>query len=138
MRANPIHLTGTIHGSYYPIALWGHDMLGFSARWTQTVTKGAGSISPLGHVTDSVNESPFFDLKTQSGSFQNQERFFQTKQGKFNVRFMNLQWAATHSLEGEYTITGGTGAYARETGSGHVQITWTGSNSSGKVTEIYS
>ena len=52
--------------------------------------------------------------------------------------FENLQRAGTRSLEGEYTIDGGTGAYAGETGSGHVQITWTGSKSSGKVTEIYS
>jgi len=135
--ANPIHLTGTIHGTYSPVALWGTMEGGFSVRSTETVTKGAGSISPLGQVTDWVTVSPFFDLKIQGRSFQNQGRTFQTKQGKVFLRF-DLQWAGTSSLEGEYTITGGTGAYAGETGSGHVQITWTGSNSRGKVTEIYS
>jgi hypothetical protein len=48
------------------------------------------------------------------------------------------QRPSRRSIEGEYTIDRGTGAYAGETVSGHVQITWTGSNSRGKVTEIYS
>jgi hypothetical protein len=89
-------------------------------------------ISPLGQVTDSVNESPFFDFK------EGQARKFQTKQGRVGVEFDDLHRAGTRRLEGEYTIDGGTGVYSGETGSGHVQITWTGSNSRGKVTEIYS
>jgi hypothetical protein len=95
------------------------------------VTTGAGSISPLGHVTYSVAMSPFADLKDQG-------RTFDTKQGQVGVEFDDLQRAGTRSLEGEYTIDGGSGTYSGETGSGHVQITWTGSTSRGKITEIYS
>jgi hypothetical protein len=59
-----------------------------------------------------------------------------------NSSVSSTTWPATTGgrpqFEGEYTIDGGTGVYSGETGSGHVQIMWTGSNSRGKVTEIYS
>jgi hypothetical protein len=128
----PIHLTGTIRGTYFPTALWSTNWTGGPvATSTITETNGAGSISPLGHVTYSGAMSPFADLKDQG-------RTFDTKQGQVGVDFDDLQRAGTRSLEGEYTIDGGSGAYSRETGSGHVQITWTGSISRGKITEVYS
>jgi hypothetical protein len=46
--------------------------------------------------------------------------------------------AGTNTLEESYTIARATGAYSGDTGSGQVQIKWTGSNSNGNVTEIYS
>jgi hypothetical protein len=131
--ANPIHLTGTIHGTYSPVHFSAPTGL-LIARWTETVTKAAGSISPLGQVTDWVNEAPFSGLVR---GVQNQGRTIQAKQGRVFLSF-DLQRAGSGSIEGEYTITGGSGAYLGETGSGHVQITWAGSRSRGNVTEIFS
>jgi len=117
--------------------VYGTVEFGLSLKSTELSTKGKGSISPLGRVTDSASGSPSYDLQGQSFLDLNQGRDFQTKQGRLIVSF-DVQLAGTSSLEGEYTITGLTGAYKGETGSGHVQITWTGSNTRGKVTEIYS
>jgi hypothetical protein len=147
--AHPIHLTGTIHGTYYAQAEYG---IGGAAY--QMETKGAGSISPLGRVTDGIDGSPYFDKNSPAESFQYQERVIRNKLGTLTVAYNNLQWATSHSLVGNYTIGGdggisalvggavvnarGTGAYAGAVGSGHVRVTWTGTRFRGNVTEIYS
>jgi hypothetical protein len=91
---HPIHLTGSIE-----IKLPG----------AHPAEKGSGSISPLGHVTES-GDGMFF-----SGWADSETLTLKAKTGKVFV-FMN-------GVKGEYTITGGTKAYAGATGSGNVQIT---------------
>jgi hypothetical protein len=130
-QANPIHLTGTIHGSYSTYNEWAPGGEGLPNSATPaTVTKGTGSISPLGHVTDSVNSSPFFrgDL----------HRAFHTKEGTVMVSLNDARRTGTDTLEATFTIEGGTGQCAGEAGSGNVLIKWTGSSTRGKFTEIYS
>ncbi len=78
---------------------------------------------------------PFFN-KIAMFPFSSPVPLFQS--GTFDVEFNNLQSTSSNSLVGDYTITGGTKAYDGEVGSGHVQVTWTGNRSLGKVTEIYS
>jgi hypothetical protein len=123
---NPIHLTGsmTIGTSIQSLkmALRQHSL--------NPAEKGSGSISPLGHVTGSGNGLSPFALATgapSSGSFT-----LTAKTGKVFVSMIGLTPVdngfgpipqTTIIAAGKYTITGGTGAYAGETGSGTVQIT---------------
>lgn len=123
-------LTGTIYGTYATHSSWGSAMpnLWVPVLYPSIDTKGAGLISQLGHVTDGVSgEAPYQQF---------QSRAFKSKQGVFRVSY-DLQWASAHSFEGMYRVYG-TGATAGLTGSGHVLITWTGSLSRGKFTEVYS
>ena len=111
---NPIHLSGSIR-----IEITRH-----------AAEKGSGSIGPLGHVTASGNALSLVSLFT-SGS---ESLTLTTKTGKVFVSVRG-QTPAGYGAAGEYTITGGTKVYAGETGSGNIQMTFTGP---GKYTVIFS
>jgi hypothetical protein len=111
---NPIHLTGSIQ-----MGLQRHP-----------AEKGSGTISPLGHVTASGNALALASLYL-SGS---ESLTLTTKTGKVFVSVRG-QTPAGYGAAGEYTITGGTKVYAGETGSGNIQMTFTGP---GKYTVIFS
>jgi hypothetical protein len=105
---NPIHLSGSIR-----IEITRH-----------AAEKGSGSIGPLGHVTASGNALSLVSLFT-SGS---ESLTLTTKTGKVfvSVSLSPQTLVSNNGAAGEYTITGGTKAYAGEAGSGKVQITWPG------------
>jgi len=111
---NPLHLTGSVHGTY-------------QLEGTGSTSKASGSISPLGHITDSGSVSHIDGLGTVTMT---------AKQGKV---FLDLKLRPSGiGFGGTYTITGGTKAFAAETGSGHVQITPSGSVSHGHLMVTYS
>jgi hypothetical protein len=99
---NPIHLTGSIE----IVAI---------LRPPYATAKGSGSISPLGHVTESANGLSLLTRTSESLTLT-------ARTGKVFVSISGLtpDYSGT---AGKYTITGGTKAYARETGSGNIQIT---------------
>jgi hypothetical protein len=123
---NPIHLTGsmTIGTSIHllKMALMQHSL--------NPAEKGSGSISPLGHVTGSGNGLSPFALATSgvsSGSIT-----LTAKTGKVFVSISGLTPVdngfgpspqTTIIAAGQFKITGGTSAYAGETGTGTIQIT---------------
>jgi hypothetical protein len=96
---NPLVLIGTERGTY-------------QLRGTNSVSKAAGLISPLGQVKDSGITSHITGLGNVTMT---------TKQGKL---FVELKLRASGSeYTGTYTITGGTKALVGETGTGTVQVT---------------
>lgn len=111
---NPLHLAGSVHGTYH-------------VKGIVSTSKGSGSISPLGHVTESGKS--LFLAGTGSDTMS-------TKQGKL---FVDLSVRPLGSaFAGTYTIVGGTKAYAGETGSGNVLVTLVGTSTHGKYTSTYS
>jgi hypothetical protein len=128
--ASSLHLSGTIHAVYYPMPT-------FAGYMTQT--NASGSISPLGHVMENVYDgSPGFVDPNSQGESLDQMQGFHNKLGALTLSLHNMQWVNSHDAVGDYTISSGTGAYIGAVGSGHVQVTWKGNLSRGKVTEVYS
>jgi len=115
-------------GAPHPIQLTGSIKIEVKFHHPQPTDMGAGSISPLGHVTESGGDS--MSLIMGDG----ESITLTTKTGKIFVTISGLTDTGNGN-DGEYTITGGTKAYAGETGSGHVHITYP---RQGKFTESYS
>jgi hypothetical protein len=113
---NPLHLTGTDHGTYKVTA-------------AGPTSKGSGSLSPIGKVTASSTEAA-------SGG-DNKSVTLTARQGKLFLT-ENFHSTGLGLYAGTYTITGGTKSFAHETGSGSVQATLIGSLTRGSVTTTYS
>jgi hypothetical protein len=130
----PIHLTGSISEIYTTKKFSGLSF-GTWALLTFPVTKGSGSISPLGDVTESGEPAlTQVYLKAETGmvSFVI-SRPTDEWPGRSTIRKFFAH--AGNVITGEYTIGGGTGAYAGATGSGNMQITTLGHD---KFTETLS
>lgn len=125
-----IHLTGTIQGTYSPHPSYFTEFGGQVPFGIQTMMNGAGSISPVGQVTENIQEAPW--------DTQRSNQTLDTNQGLLNESF-DLHSAGPNSIEGTYTIHGAlSGPYQWASGSGHIVITWTGNHSRGNYTEVYS
>ena len=121
----PIHLTGSISEIYTTKTSVGLSF-GTSASLTFPVTKGSGSISPMGDVTEKGEPAlTSVWLKTETGVVS--VRINPTDEWPDHrsaiPRFFEH---AGNVLTGEYTLGGGGGAYAGATGSGNIQITTIG------------
>ena len=130
----PIHLTGSISEIYTTKTSYG-ESFGTLASLTFPVTKGSGSISPLGDVKESGEPAlTQVYLKAETGmvSF-----VISRPTDKWPGRSTTRKFFehAGNVITGEYTIGAGTGAYAGATGSGNIQITTLGHD---KFTETFS
>jgi hypothetical protein len=112
---NPIHLTGSIKIQTTPKAIISE----LKHNSPYPAEKESGSISPLGHVKGSgVGLSLISLLFADSGSLT-----LNAKTGKVFVSISGVTDAG-NGYAGEYTITGGTNAYAGAIGSGNILITY--------------
>ncbi len=111
-----------------PIALTGSDHGTYTTKGFVSMSKGSGSISPLGHVTDKGSASLAVGEGTDTLS---------AKRGKLFVDLRVVGRTATGYSE-TYTIAGGTKEYAGATGSGHAQLSFIPTSTThGKFTTIY-
>ena len=108
-----IHLTGSIRIQVTRQAI----IQQFKHHLPAPPEKGSGSISPIGHVTGS-------GLDLMSLALANSASLtLAAKTGKIIVAISGVTDAGT-GFAGEYTIAGGTKAYAGATGSGNILITF--------------
>ncbi len=137
-QAHPIHLTGTVQGTYFPQTTTTHfrEFGGdFSIPDKETGTSYSGSVSPLGEIAGTGTTSSYTNYVQ---NFPFEIGSLQTSQGEVDLTFVHLATTGTNSRAGDYMISGGTGAYAGVTGSGQVQLTWDGTTKNGTFTATYS
>lgn len=129
--APKIHLTltGTIQGTYTSNTQYYNTLLGPEYFGIEFQRKGSGSLNPVGQVWDSMTEAPWYT--------KNPYQSIGTNQASISYTIV-LQRVSTYSVEGTYTIVGGSLEYYHASGSGHLAITWTGTASRGKFTEVFS
>lgn len=89
-------------------------------------TKGSGTISPLGHITDSSKS-----VDGGPGAVT-----IVSKKGKVFLTEI-LKPTGDGTFSGTYTITGGTKAFAGDTGSGEIEVSFIGKASRGKYDITY-
>jgi hypothetical protein len=127
----PIHLTGSISEIYNIKTVFATGDLGAGGNALFPVTKGSGSISPLGAVTEKGEPAlTSVWLKAENGAVSvviNQPTDEWPEHRSAILKFFEH---AGNVLTGEFTLGGGGGAYAGATGSGNIQITTLGRDKS--------
>jgi len=113
MLLSTLVLSGSDHGTY-------------QIKGTEETTKGSGSVSPLGHVTTAGKS-----IGVGAGAVT-----LTSKTGKLFLTD-HLTLSGIGSFSGTFTITGGTKAFAGDTGSGKLQSAFSGSATHGKYTLTY-
>jgi hypothetical protein len=103
---NPIHLSGTLKGTFVPQGLT-----------SGLLEKATGTVKPFGKVSLSTTAI------SVTGTPQNLT--IKGKPGSLNLSVQLTGTAAT-GISGTYKVLGGTGALAGETGSGAVTVSYTG------------